>query len=123
MDGADPKQGLARARLRLEMLAQGGGRPIVYKTYGVTAIDGTFDLELRAPFENAATATIVLTVAKPGYKIVKVRVRPPAKKREYYTTEPITLPPEPPAPPFGVEEPEAGGDVVVPEMPKGVPWR
>lgn len=89
---AETGRGLGDARLRLRAAVATGLGPRVFSAYGVTAPDGTYELELAEGYEALRLAgRIRLDVGKSGYATGGAEIPPPARKQKRYAAPDVVL--------------------------------
>jgi len=89
---ADTGRGLGDARLRLRAAIATGLGPKVFSAYGVTAPDGTYELQLGEGYSALRLAgRIRLDVGKSGYATGGAEIPPPARKQKRYTAPDVVL--------------------------------
>jgi len=89
---ADTGQGIAQARLRLRAAVATNLGPRVFSAYGITAPDGTYELELGTGYDALRLAgRIRLDVGKSGYATGGAEIPPPAGKQKAYAAPDVVL--------------------------------
>ena len=89
---AETGRGLGDARLRLRAAIATGLGPRVFSAYGVTAPDGTYELELGEGYDALRLAgRIRLDVGKSGYATGGAEIPPPARKQNVYAAPDVVL--------------------------------
>jgi len=89
---AETGRGLGDARLRLRAAIATGLGPRVFSAYGITAPDGSYELELGAGYDALRLAgRIRLDAGKAGYTTGGAEIPPPAAKQKVYTAPDIVL--------------------------------
>ena len=89
---AETGHGLAQARLRLRAAIATGLGPKVFSAYGITAPDGSYELELGAGYDALRLAgRIRLDAGKAGYATGGAEIPPPAKKQKVYAAPDVVL--------------------------------
>ena len=85
-------RGLGDARLRLRAAIATDLGPRVFSAYGVTAPDGTYELELSAGYDALRLAgRIRLDAGKSGYATGGAEIPPPPKKQNVYAAPDVVL--------------------------------
>ncbi|HET6441591.1 MAG TPA: hypothetical protein VFH53_04370 [Phycisphaerae bacterium] len=89
---AETGRGLGDARLRLRAAIATGLGPRVFSAYGITAPDGTYELELGEGYDALRLAgRIRLDVGKSGYATGGAEIPPPAAKQKAYAAPDVVL--------------------------------
>ena len=89
---AETGRGLGDARLRLRAAIATGLGPRVFSAYGITAPDGTYELELGEGYDALRLAgRIRLDVGKTGYATGGAEIPPPARKQKAYAAPNVVL--------------------------------
>jgi hypothetical protein len=85
-------RGLGDARLRLRAAIATDLGPKVFSAYGVTAPDGTYELELNEGYDALRLAgRIRLDAGKSGYATGGAEIPPPPKKQNVYAAPDVVL--------------------------------
>ena len=88
----DTGRGLGDARLRLRAAVATNLGPKVFSAYGITAPDGSYELELGAGYDALRLAgRIFLEAGKPGYAPGGAEIPPPAAKQKAYAAPDVVL--------------------------------
>jgi len=114
---ADTGQGIAQARLRLRAAVATNLGPKVFSAYGITAPDGSYELELAEGYDALRLAgRIRLDAGKTGYATGGADIPSPARKQKAYAAPDVLLQRLKP----GNESPGQKGDgSLLPERPFG----
>jgi hypothetical protein len=89
---AETGRGLGETRLRLRASIATDLGPKVLSAYGVTAPDGTYELELAEDYDALRLAgRIRLDVGKPGYATAAVDIPAPTQKQKFYAASDVIL--------------------------------
>ena len=89
---AETGRGLGDARLRLRAAIATDLGPKVFSAYGVTAPDGTYELQLGEGYNALRLAgRIRLDVGKSGYATGGAEIPPPARKQKQYAAPDVVL--------------------------------
>jgi hypothetical protein len=89
---AETGRGLGDARLRLRAAIATDLGPKVFSAYGITAPDGTYELELSEGYDALRLAgRIRLDAGKSGYATGGAEVPPPARKQKVYAAPDVVL--------------------------------
>ena len=85
-------RGLGGTRLRLRAAVATDLGPKVFSAYGITAPDGSYELELGAGYDALRLAgRIRLDAGKAGYATGGAEIPPPAKKQKAYAAPDLVL--------------------------------
>jgi len=89
---AETGRGLGDARLRLRAAIATGLGPRVFSAYGMTAPDGSYELELSEGYDALRLAgRIRLDAGKSGYATCGAEIPPPARKQKVYVAPDVVL--------------------------------
>ena len=89
---AETGRGLGDARLRLRAAVATGLGPRVFSAYGITAPDGSYELELGEGYAALRLAgRILLEAGKSGYATGGAEIPPPARKQKAYAAPDVVL--------------------------------